>query len=221
LNGTDPPGTTGYAAAENGKWPSLPVAAVVPGLLFILIVDFVTVLGASHRFDPYLRSWVWVAAVLPWFTLLLFRKTPAVYGYRRRRALALLGWGMVAGAVWRGLSLGFNVWVQNDWTQIGLNGTPLIGLVFWIPFLEETFFRGYIGGALLTKYGRWPGIVTQAVLFSFHPGHWSQGWLDIVSIFVFGILSGWLYARFRSIWAPWGAHAFANVLPLLLRTWVV
>ncbi len=196
------------------------MAAVVPGLSFIVIVDFVTVSGAAHSFEPYLRSWIWVVAVLPWLTLLLFRKAPTVYGYSRRRALSIFGWGMVAGAVWRGLSLGFNIWFQNGWTQIGSNTLLLFGLLFWIPFLEETFFRAYIGGALLAKYGRWPSIVIQATLFSFHPGHWTQGWLDIVSIFTFGILSGWLYARFRSIWAPWGAHAFANILPLLLRGWV-
>jgi membrane protease YdiL (CAAX protease family) len=220
LNGLVSSRAPGDSAVDDNGLPSLPVAAVVPGVFFILVVDFVTISG-TDRFAPYLRSWVWVIAVLPWLTLLLFRRTPIVYGYRRKRALAMLGWGMLAGAVWRGLSLAFNAWIENDWTQIGWNGTLLFGLVFWIPFLEETFFRGYIGGSLLAKFGRWPGIVTQALLFSFHPGHWSQGWLDIVSIFAFGILSGWLYARFRSIWAPWGAHAFANLLPLLLRGWVV
>jgi membrane protease YdiL (CAAX protease family) len=221
LAGPDSPEASGNSADDYKATSSLPVVAVTPGLLFILIVDFATVSGAGSRFDPYLRSWVWVVAVLPWVTLVLFRKAPAVYGYRRRGAPAIFGWGMLAGAVWRGLSLGLNTWVQSDWTQIGSRGMLLFGLLFWIPFLEETFFRAYIGGALLTKFGRWPAIVIQAVLFSFHPGHWTQGWLDIVSIFAFGILSGWLYARFRSIWAPWGAHAFANILPLLLRGWVV
>ncbi len=197
------------------------MAAAVPGLIFILIVDIVTVFDVGRCFEAYFRAWSWVVAVLPWIALILFRKTPAVYGYTRRRALAIFGWGMLAGAAWRGLSLGFNTWVQNDWTRIGSTGVLLFGLVVWIPFLEETFFRAYIGGSMQGKFGRWPGILTQAALFSFHPGHWRQGWLDIVSIFAFGILSGWLYDRFQSIWAPWGAHAFANLLPVLLRGWVV
>jgi membrane protease YdiL (CAAX protease family) len=37
-----------------------------------------------------------------------------------------------------------------------------------------------------------------------------------VSIFGFGLLAGWLMHVRSSIWAPWGAHAFANLLPMLV-----
>ena len=200
---------------ENQELNRLPVIAVVPGLLFIIFVDIVTVLDVEI-FKPYLYSWSLIIAVLPWVTLLLFKKTPVVFGYTRKRLPVIFGWGMVAGAVWRGLSMGF---LYS--TQIGWNTAWLFGMIIWIPFVEETFFRAYLGGGLARIFGRWPAIILQATLFSLHPAHWSQGWLDVISIFSFGILSGWLYHRFQSIWAPWGAHALANFLPYFLRGLVV
>ncbi len=56
----------------------------------------------------------------------------------------------------------------------------------------------------------------QAGLFALYPVHWNQGWLAIISILGFGILSGWLVERTGSVWIGWGAHGFANMLPSLL-----
>jgi len=196
----------------------LTLAAVLPGLLLILLVDLATVLKLRHVFGPYFNAWNLLITILPWVTLILFRKSPAKYGYRRQRALAGFGWGMVAGGVWRGLSLGFNSLFQGGWSQIGGNVHAWFGAVIWIPFVEETFFRGYIGAPLVKQFGRWPGILVQALIFSLHPGHWSQGWPHLASIFAFGILAGWLFERYQSIWPSWGAHAFGNVLPYFLQT---
>jgi membrane protease YdiL (CAAX protease family) len=71
---------------------------------------------------------------------------------------------------------------------------------------------------LTTRVGRWKAIISQAVLFSLHPGHWAQGWPHLASILGFGLLAGWLVERRGSIWAAWGAHGFANVLPEILRS---
>lgn len=201
----------------------LPFAAVIPGLLFILFVDIVSVLDLGSAFQSYFATWSLIIAVLPWGMLLLFRQRPTVFGYTRERGLVTFAWGMLAGAIWRGLSMAFLYWVQRDGAQIGwqFTGLRLVGMLFWIPFVEETFFRGYLGVALMCKFGRWPGILIQAILFSLHPAHWSQGFFDVLSIFFFGILSGWLYDHYRSIWAPWGAHALANILPNILRALVV
>lgn len=210
-----------HLSPEERDKTHLPVAAVVPGLIYILFVDIISVLDLGHVFEPYFNSWSLIFAVLPWVVLLGLRKPASFYGYKMERGLAIFGWGMVAGAVWRGLSMGFLYLVQSDWTQVGWNALWLFGMLIWIPFVEETFFRAYLQSALVWKYGRWPGILIQAILFSFHPAHWSQGWIKVISIFSYGLLSGWLYDRFKSIWAPWGAHAFANVLPNILRGLVV
>ena len=154
--------------------------------------------------------------LLPWVTLLITRRSPAVFGYTRERAVARYGWGMVAGGVWRGLSMGFNILMLRPPVSLGSTWTQLISSLILVPFVEETFYRGYLGRSLAVKLGRWPGIIIQAGLFTLYPLHSNQGWPAVVSIFGFGILSGWLVERTGSIWIGWGAHGFANILPALL-----
>jgi membrane protease YdiL (CAAX protease family) len=88
--------------------------------------------------------------------------------------------------------------------------------ILWVPFVEETFFRAYIGRSISRSWGVIPGIVIQALVFTLLPSHVAQGMWHMLSIFAFGVLAGWLLHVRRSLWAPWGAHAFANLLPLLV-----
>jgi membrane protease YdiL (CAAX protease family) len=194
---------------------SLSLSEVLPGLLLILIVDLLTISG----FWPDL-GWVNSGLSLfmvsvPWATLLILRKPIACLGYSRAQLLRSFGWGMVAGGIWRVLSLSFNFW----WTNLGdrsIQWAPLVGALVWVPLVEETFFRGYLGRTLSRTIGTWQGNLIQAVLFTLHPVHWSQGALSLMSVLGFGLIAGWLQLRFNSIWSAWGAHAFANLLPLLL-----
>ena len=194
----------------------LPLRAVIPGLLLILAVDLASIAGSPGTLGPLLDAWSLVAAVLPWATLLVLRRSPSSLGYVRRRWLAEYGWGMVAGAAWRGLGMGFSaLWLRSA-AELGFPAAGLLGGLVWVPLVEETFFRGYLGPALATRLGRWPGILVQALLFMLHPGHWAQGWPALAGIFAFGVLAGWLVEARRTIWVGWGAHGFANVLPTLL-----
>lgn len=198
-----------------GKDEPLTIRAILPGLAFILLLDAVTVAGWLPRLPVVARVWPWVMAVLPWTTLLVVRGAPAALGYRRRRALAEYGWGMVAGGAWRVLSLAFNLALASGGDRLGWAASLVAGLI-WAPLVEETFFRGYLGRAMVGRWGLWPGTLAQAVLFTLTPVHWSQGGLHLISIFGFGVLAGWLTQARRSLWSAWGAHGFANVLPLLL-----
>lgn len=205
---------------------ALSLGQIAPGLAYILLLDLSAVSGV-----PLLRlatgadsaAWsIWIG-VLPWATLLLLRRSPAALGFSGRRALAELGWGALAGAVWRGLSLAFN-WKLG---QVAELGSPLttqgpmltvwITAVVLIPWIEETFFRGYLGRALAVRFGAPAGVLLQAAAFTLHPGHWPQGWPHLVSIAVFGILSGALVVWRRNLWVGWGAHAMGNALPYLLH----
>jgi membrane protease YdiL (CAAX protease family) len=87
-------------------------------------------------------------------------------------------------------------------------------------WIEETFFRGYLGRGLAGQWGFWPSLLIQSMLFAFHPVHWAQGWPHWISIFGFGCLAGWLVERRQSIWSAWGAHAFANLIPVALKPFV-
>lgn len=210
----------GVGPTNGVKKSSLPLWAVMPGLIYIVIIDLLTVTGMIG-FHPWIvQTWSIVLFVLPWVTLLVVRRSPSAYGYTSNRAIAEFGWGMVAGSVWRGLSMGFNLWWQGGWTQIGWGAVYWLGGIVLVPLVEETFFRGYLGRALASRVGRWPAILIQTILFSLHPGHWAQGYLHLVSIFIFGLITGWLVERRGSIWAAWGAHGFANVLPGIIRFFI-
>lgn len=180
---------------------------MVPGLIFVVGVDVAGIAGVGGRF---LGWWSIVSLVIPWVTILVLRRRPSALGYLRERWLAELGWGMAAGAAWRGLSMALNL------AWLGGSVTGLFGAIVWAPLVEETFFRGYLGRALSARLGRWSGILLQATLFAALPGHWAQGWLALAGIFGFGVLAGWLVEARRNLWIAWGAHAFANVLPSLL-----
>jgi membrane protease YdiL (CAAX protease family) len=176
-------------------------------LLFILCVDLAGIAGVGGR---ALGLWSLVSAVIPWITIFVLRRRPSSLGYVRERWLAEFGWGMIAGAIWRGLSMAISLaWL--DGSALGL-----LGAFVWVPLVEETFFRGYLGPALSARLGRWRGIILQALLFAMLPGHWPQGWPALAGIFAFGVLAGWLVETRRNLWIAWGAHAFANVLPSFL-----
>jgi membrane protease YdiL (CAAX protease family) len=195
---------------------SLSLRAIIPGLFLILLVDALAFIGMWPSTGIVNLAFSLVLLVLPWATLVVTRKSVTNLGYQRAQALRALGWGMVAGGLWRitsilinlsGIKLGYS---YIDWIS------PVLGAIVWVPLVEETYFRGYIGRTLSTSIGLWPGIVAQALLFTLQPVHLSQGLIALISVFGFGVIAGWIQNRFDSIWAAWGAHAFANVLPLLI-----
>ena len=202
------------------KPPALPLRAVIPGLVYILIVDLAAVCGYRGIFVQAIEAWGLVLALIPWVTLLVLRLPVRMLGYHSHRALAEFGWGMVAGGVWRALSLCIGLWWHQGSVQFGWGIGGWVAALIWIPLVEETFFRGYLCRALAGWMGRWPAIILQAVLFSLHPGHWAQGLPNLISIVGFGVLSGWLVESRNSLWPAFGAHAFANSLPEILRMFI-
>jgi membrane protease YdiL (CAAX protease family) len=201
---------------KSGVANSLSLGAIIPGLLLILLVDALALIGLWPSSGSVNLVLSLVLFVLPWVTIVVTRTSVKKLGYRHTQFLRTFGWGMVAGGLWRIFSILLNMWA----IRLGDNYTnwisPLIGAVVWVPLVEETYFRGYIGRALSNSIGFWPGIVAQALLFTLQPVHLSQGLMALISVFGFGVLAGWIHTRFDSIWSAWGAHAFANLLPLII-----
>ncbi len=194
----------------------LEVRAVLPGIIGTVVI---ALLGFTD-IEDYV-PWVFTGLniglfAIPWITLIVLRKSPPVYGYVPQRVLARYGWGMVAGGIWRGVSMTLNYMLIGGQISLGISIGSIVSGLVWVPLVEETFYRGYIGRALSFRYGMGIGIVIQALLFTLHPYHWSQGWPAWISILGFGLLAGYLVQKTGSIWIGWGAHGFANILPLIL-----
>jgi membrane protease YdiL (CAAX protease family) len=201
---------------KNREEEYLPLRAVIPGLILILLVDLLAlskVWPVSGSVNLVLSL---VLFLLPWVTLVVTRNSILTLGYHRKQIIRVFGWGMVAGGTWRIVSMLINIWGIHLGEQNLIWISQIFGAIVWVPLVEETFFRGYLGRALAGSIGIWPGILAQALLFTFQPVHLSQGALALASVFGFGVLAGWIQKRFNSIWSAWGAHAFANILPLLV-----
>ncbi len=194
----------------------LPFAAILPALLVSLALAGIGVSGAGLPASRWVSLSPLVFASLPWATLIILREPVASLGYSGERALARFGWGMLAGALWRAASLALNAAWEARLDRLGAGPADWLTALVWVPFVEETYYRGFLGLGLRPRCGRLGAVVIQAVLFTLHPLHWTQGPPHIVGIFAFGLLAGALVVRTGSIWPAWGAHALANAIPLAL-----
>ena len=88
----------------------------------------------------------------------------------------------------------------------------LIGsvVVFWGPFAEEVFFRGFLLGGLIASLGEARAAVASAAVFAV--AHLMVG--SMIPLFITGLMLAWLYLRTRSIWPPLAAHSAQNFLAL-------
>ena len=200
---------------EPGVGAVIPINLVLPGILLILGIEVMVLMGVLSDTPGLRLSLTALMLILPWTALLLSRRRVGALGFKCDRLLLHLGWGMVAGGVWRVASLLLNLWAFQL-NGLGFTIVDLVAAILWVPFVEETFFRAYIGRSTSRFWGVVPGILIQAILFSLMPSHVSQGLSAIVGIFIFGVLAGWMVYMRNSLWAAWGAHAFANLLPLLV-----
>jgi CAAX protease family protein len=88
--------------------------------------------------------------------------------------------------------------------------------------LEEVFYRGWLQTRVETLLGRWPAIAVSSVLFA--AMHISShvdadaigvGLATIVAVQgTFGILQGYLWSRYRNLWAPIAIHIAINLIYL-------
>lgn len=194
--------------------PPIPLKFVIPGLLWLAGLELLARHESIQGAGWYPGLLTLSMLLIPWAAVWISSSGVDALGYRRDRALLSFGWGMVAGGIWRIVSVLLNLW------SLRLNGLAdgiftLLAVLIWVPFLEETFFRGYLARSLSKSVGSIVGISLQAALFALLPSHTVQGLWHLAGIFGFGILAGWLTTRHDAIWPAWGAHAFANLLPLI------
>ncbi|WP_342775101.1 CPBP family intramembrane glutamic endopeptidase [Nonomuraea diastatica] len=85
--------------------------------------------------------------------------------------------------------------------------------------LEEFFYRAWLQTRLEALYGRWPAILASALLFAaMHVSHINPeaigvGIASVVAAQgMFGLMQGYLWARYRNIWVIILIHTIVNLV---------
>lgn len=138
-----------------------------------------------------------------------------------RFAAGYLVWGIIV------VYLLAQFWVAHHGLTVAANFKPQ----FWgryflvVGVTEECLFRGYFFNALLQKFSFGKANVIQALAFaSMHiprylttvPAMSVGVWIsNLLSVFILGLLFGWLYARSRSLWPGIVTHMTWDILVTL------
>ncbi len=223
-----PPWTVGDIA----RGVAVVVAIFIP-ILFVMVVGAVLIFGVEGYSDhlvilTLLGSFALYGALVfgAWrFSIAKYRCGWGTLGFRSfnvKRGLIV-----VAVALCAALSINFLYGVvvthfgiehlepmpfPPEYTQGAVNIAMLSFLVvFLAPFVEETFFRGFVFSGIGKRFGYGWGAVLSALLFAL--AHLQLG--ALVPIFLLGLLLAWLYWRTRSLWTCIFTHFAYNSLILL------
>ena len=94
--------------------------------------------------------------------------------------------------------------------------------------MEEYVWRWFVFSKFKVLFGARPAIVLSAFFFTLH--HvvivWSLGtlwlvFLGVIGLFVGGIVWGWLYNKYNSIWPGWICHVAADTAIMWIVWWII
>ena len=158
--------------------------------------------------------------VLPALRLLRYsgRRLSEVMGRKRLRAAVF--WGGGVGVVLGAIALGSKV-LGHQPLLSSSEALTVVSAVVVAPIVEEVAFRGAVLGVLMPRYRFWAANLVTAVLFlGIHlPGWYFQGVLmddfrsplgGALSIFVLGLVFGYVAYRSKSVSGSIIAHALNN-----------
>ena len=212
----------------------MPVRAVLLSVLgFVLLVSMVVVfrlsglhesIGPDWRFTAYmLVGNVMLVALWVWLPRWIMKRHDAIHlvQWRRPRRAdllwALLGLGIMVVvwfafeqiADWGDWWWTFRAEPPEGWTAFPnwwVACALAVSAVIMAPFIEETFFRGFILGGLNRVWWMLPSLVLSAALFSaLHVNLYAA-----IPFSLFGLIFGALYLRTKHLTAPALAHAGWN-----------
>jgi membrane protease YdiL (CAAX protease family) len=111
----------------------------------------------------------------------------------------------------------------DDWEELeefekmmgGTLGAISVGIL--APIAEEIGFRGVLmGGLLRMRCKPWVAIILSAIVFSFFHGTY----LQLLGTMVFGIITGWLFWRTRSLQPGMIIHIVNNSTAVILEMFI-
>lgn len=109
--------------------------------------------------------------------------------------------------------------LKTSLEQPSLFWATTLAIIFIVPFVEETLFRGFIQRYTVAQFGRLGGILTAAVLFAAFHFSVSQGVYNVellLSLFVLACYLGFIYERQGTLWAPIGLHMTFNAISVFM-----
>jgi membrane protease YdiL (CAAX protease family) len=105
--------------------------------------------------------------------------------------------------------------IQDIDAQVAPLRFPLSAALTWIvglvlaPFVEETFFRGFLlRGISQSRLGEIGAVMVTAILWALL--HTDRTWIGVIGIVIFGLLLGFVRVRTRSTAVPMGIHLVYN-----------
>jgi membrane protease YdiL (CAAX protease family) len=186
---------------------------------------------ARTRFDApalvltlALRETLALAAV--WYVATTLRITANALGVRRPR-LGAVALGVVLGVVYLVVTAVAFTWLfpheppSPFFVAIRTATPPLrIALVLLVgvysPLVQEVVFRGVLLNGLARWAGALPALAVSAVIFA--AVHASTGAASVLQTFAFGLVTGALFLRTRSLTVPIAMHVATNTTASL---WVL
>ena len=176
-------------------------AGALTGLLFGLLLYWKDRMRVGGSEDLYPESF-WAPG----------GTSPAAY-------LPLMGLGIFLSVALNNLVNLLGIPLQNDGFQTTsalVYQAPLwmqiAGLGILVPLSEEVLFRGLLYRRLRDFAGVGASLLLSSLGFAFIHGNLVQG----VYAFLLGLALGYVYERYRCLWAPLLLHALANITALVV-----
>ncbi len=203
--------------------PSVPTKPVWQNAIILiyatlaLVIDHYRTVFGKEEWDSHIFY-----LIIPLALLLLFRVSPATYGFRWgdwRRGLLLTvgGCALVAPLLWWAAQIpSVNAYYGDIWRQSGWGG-----VVSWAVqdlFGWEFFFRGFLLFTFAEIAGPW-AILLQAILFTF--GHLSKPELEVLSCIAGGSAFGWVAWKTQSFLYPFLIHLFVELFVVWAATMIM
>lgn len=195
------------------------------GILILLTAAFVALMSWWKNREFIKSAGILVNQSLIIIPLLVFtlryKATWQDLGYRRFNALFLgVGCGLMLASLVVNLVnnlfftwLGLDVQLEEFGAILKEMDSPiwlLLAGVLFAPFLEETFFRGFLYPAFRQSYGaRWAAVLSSAL---FGVAHLSLA--ALIPTFIIGLIFCFLYEQTKSVWAGILLHALNNAFSL-------
>ncbi|MCQ2603891.1 MAG: CPBP family intramembrane metalloprotease [Spirochaetia bacterium] len=91
---------------------------------------------------------------------------------------------------------------------------PLLAIAMLLTgYNEELFFRAFMLGNAEKAYGRIPALIFSSAVFAL--GHMYQGVLNMISIFIMGMILGMVFQKHRNIHINAISHGLYNLFVIL------